>query len=78
MDMTVLGRCLEKALASEGRLIKVKVLVKDKPDGIADFFKLVASTGVTIKDVTQERAWVTSDIHSVEVRFLPRPPARCL
>lgn len=44
-----------------------QVLISDRPNGIADLTKVIAETGVTIKDISQERAWVTTDAHSVEV-----------
>lgn len=67
MDTTVLGRCLERALAADGRLIRVNVMVSDRPGGVADLCKLIASIGVSIKDILHERAWVVSDIFTVEV-----------
>lgn len=69
MDTTVLGRCLERALAADGRLIRVNVMVSDRPGGVADLCKLIASIGVSIKDILHERAWVVSDIFTVEVRM---------
>lgn len=68
MDTTILGRCLERALAADGRLIRVNVHVSDRPGGVADLCKLIASIGVSIKDILHERAWVASDIFSVEVK----------
>lgn len=68
MDTTILGRCLERALAADGRLIRVNVTVSDRPGGVADLCKLIASIGVSIKDILHERAWVASDVFSVEVR----------
>lgn len=68
MDTTVLGRCLERALAADGRLIRVNVMVSDRPGGVADLCKLIASIGVSIKDILHERAWVVSDIFTVEVK----------
>lgn len=70
MDTTILGRCLERALAADGRLIRVNVTVSDRPGGVADLCKLIASIGVSIKDILHERAWVSSDVFSVEVSFV--------
>lgn len=67
MDTTLLGRCLERGLAADGRLIRLKVTVSDRPGGVADLCKLIASIGVSIKDILHERAWVASDVFSVEV-----------
>lgn len=67
IDTTILGRCLERGLAAEHRLVKFKVTVSDRPGGIAELCKLIASIGVSIKDIMQERAWVHGDIFSVRV-----------
>ncbi|VEN49515.1 unnamed protein product [Callosobruchus maculatus] len=66
MDTTILGRCLERGLAADGRLVKCKVTVSDRPGGISELCKLIGSIGVSIKDVIHERAWVASDVFSVE------------
>ncbi|XP_047033511.1 L-threonine ammonia-lyase-like isoform X3 [Helicoverpa zea] len=70
IDTTILGRCLERGLAAEQRLVKFKVTVSDRPGGIAELCKLISSTGVSIKDIIQERAWVHGDIFSVRVKVV--------
>lgn len=67
IDTTVLGRCLERGLAVDGRLVKFSVTVSDRPGGIAELCRLMANLGVSIKDILHERAWLKSDIFSVEV-----------
>lgn len=67
IDTTILGRCLERGLAADGRLVKFKVTVSDRPGGISELCKLLGTISVSIKDVIHERAWVTSDVFSVEV-----------
>lgn len=67
IDTTILGRCLERGLAVDGRLVKFSVTVSDRPGGIADLCKLVNRTGVSIKDIMHERAWIASDVFSVQV-----------
>ncbi|KAK2185848.1 hypothetical protein NP493_221g02035 [Ridgeia piscesae] len=68
IDTTVLGRCLERGLAADGRLCRFLVTVSDRPGGIAELTKLLAGIGVSIKDIFHERAWLTSHIYSVEVK----------
>ncbi|CAH0728496.1 unnamed protein product, partial [Brenthis ino] len=70
IDTTILGRCLERGLAAEERLVKFKVKVSDRPGGIAELCKLIFSIGVSIKDIMQERAWVCGDIFSVSVKVV--------
>lgn len=66
IDTTIFGRCLERGLAAEGRLLRFVVTTSDSPGGISDLCQLLASVGVSIKDIMHERAWI-KDIHSVEV-----------
>ncbi|XP_032668987.1 L-threonine ammonia-lyase-like [Odontomachus brunneus] len=70
IDTTVLGRCLERGLATEGRLLKFTVTVSDRPGGIAELCRTLASIGVSIKDIMHERAWIMSDIFSVDVKVV--------
>ncbi|KAK7793991.1 hypothetical protein R5R35_003955 [Gryllus longicercus] len=70
IDTTILGRCLERGLAADGRLMKFKVTVSDRPGGIAELCRLMSSIGVSIKDIVHERAWIKSDIFSVEVKVV--------
>lgn len=68
IDTTILGRCLERGLAADGRLVKFTVTVSDRPGGIAELAKTLCNCGVSIKDMVHERAWIKNDIFSVEVR----------
>lgn len=70
MDTTVLGRCIERGMAAEGRLIKLKVTVKDRPGSIAEVCNHLADMGVSIKDMLFERAWILSDVFSVELKLV--------
>ncbi|XP_071953535.1 L-threonine ammonia-lyase-like [Antedon mediterranea] len=67
IDTTVLGRCLERGLAADGRLCKFVVTVSDRPGGIAELTKLIADLGVSIKDIHHERAWLKNAIFNVQV-----------
>nr|CAD7413449.1 unnamed protein product [Timema poppensis] len=70
IDTTILGRCLERGLAVDGRLLKFTVTVSDRPGGIAELCRLLSSLGVSIKDIMHERAWIQSDIFSVKVKVV--------
>jgi len=70
IDTTVLGRCLDRGLACDGRLLKFTVTVSDRPGGIAELCRHMASIGISIKDIMHERAWIQSDIFSVEVKVV--------
>lgn len=67
IDTTTLARSLERGMAAEGRLVKFKVTVSDRPGGMADMCSLLATIGVTIRDCVPERAWVKGDVFSCQV-----------
>lgn len=46
IDTTVLGRCLERGLAADGRLVKVTVTVSDRPGGVKDLTELIQRLGI--------------------------------
>ena len=45
IDSTVLGRCIDRGLAADGRLCRFIVTVSDRPGGIAELTRLLASLG---------------------------------
>ena len=67
IDTTILGRCIDRGLAADGRLVKFTVTVSDRPGGIAELAKTLTNTGASVKDMMHERAWIKNDIFSVEV-----------
>lgn len=69
IDTTILGRCLERGLTADGRLVRFIVTVSDRPGGIAELCRILSSIGVSIKDIMHERAWVKTDVFSVDVSF---------
>lgn len=70
IDTPALGRVIERGLAADGRLIKFVVTVSDRPGGIAELTRLIASIGVSIKDIFHERAWLTSNVFNVRVKII--------
>ncbi|KAG5672796.1 hypothetical protein PVAND_002889 [Polypedilum vanderplanki] len=69
IDTTAFGRCLERGMAAEGRLIRFSVTVSDRPGGISELCKLIYTYGVSIKDIYHERAFL-KDVYSVEVKIV--------
>ncbi|XP_032521299.1 L-threonine ammonia-lyase-like [Danaus plexippus] len=70
IDTTILARSLERGMAAEGRLVKFKVTVSDRPGGMAELCSLLATIGVTVRDCIPERAWVKGDVFSVEMKVI--------
>lgn len=46
IDTTVLGRCLERGLAADGRLCRFVATVSDRAGGIAQLTRRIADIGV--------------------------------
>ncbi|XP_046855498.1 L-threonine ammonia-lyase-like [Xenia sp. Carnegie-2017] len=70
IDSSVLGRCLERGLAVDGRLVRFVVTISDRPGGVAELTKLVASVGASVKDIFHERAWLFSSVFNVQVKIV--------
>lgn len=67
IDLTVLGRVIERGLAADGRLVRFTCSVSDRPGGIARLTAVLSGQGSSIKDIFHERAWLDSDVSSVSV-----------
>lgn len=70
IDITVLGRVIERGLAADGRLIRMTVPVSDRPGGIADLARLLADLGGSVKDIFHERAWLQASVDQVEIKVI--------
>lgn len=68
IDITVLGRVIERGLAADQRLIRFAATVSDRPGGIATLARDMADVGVSVKDIYHERAWLHSRVDQVVVR----------
>jgi threonine dehydratase len=65
IDMTVLGRVIDRGLAADNRLMRFGCVVSDRPGGVATLTRHIADCGVSIKDIYHERAWLQSRIDQV-------------
>ncbi|XP_041475589.1 L-threonine dehydratase catabolic TdcB-like [Lytechinus variegatus] len=70
IDTTVLGRVLERGLATDSRLVRFIVTVSDRPGGIAELTQILLKLGVSIKDIFHERAFLKSAIFQVQVKCI--------
>jgi threonine dehydratase len=60
IDITTLGRVIERGLLVDQRLIRVRAHVSDNPGGLFEFLRHVANLGCSVKDIYQERGYTTS------------------
>jgi threonine dehydratase len=67
IDLTTLGRIIERGLATEGRLCRFTATISDRPGGLARFAGLIAEEGASIVDISHDRAFGDDDITTVSV-----------
>lgn len=67
IDPNVLSRVIERGLVADGRLGRFTAIISDRPGGLADLTKQIASTGASIKQVVHDRAFASPDISAVNV-----------
>jgi threonine dehydratase len=67
IDLTTLGRVLERGLAFDGRLHRFAAVISDRPGGLARFAGLIAEEGASVIDISHDRAFTDEDITSVTV-----------
>src|SRR5205085_2927015 len=67
IDPNVLSRVVERGLVADGRLCRFTAVISDRPGGLADLAKQIATTGASIKEVVHERAFASSDVSTVSV-----------
>ena len=70
IDVTMLGRVIERGLAADGRLARLVMPVSDRPGGIADVTRVIAGVGASVKDIfherTRTRARIACGAHTLE------------
>lgn len=76
IDLTVLGRVIERGLAADHRLVRFSVLVMDRPGSISALCKVVSDCGGSIKDIVHERAWLVDDVAHVQVYMVVETTSR--
>jgi len=67
IDLNILGRVIERGLASDGRLWRFKATISDRPGGLARFAGLIAEEGASVIDIDHDRAFAAEDINTVTV-----------
>jgi threonine dehydratase len=70
IDTPILGRVLERGLASDGRLYRFTATISDRPGGLSRFAGLLAETGASILEITHDRAFANDDITTVSVHCI--------
>jgi threonine dehydratase len=67
IDPAILGRVIEKGLVHDGRLTRFTVTISDRPGGLADLARVIASCGASINQVSHDRAFSGPDVSETRV-----------
>jgi len=67
IDPSIFCRVIEQGLVADGRLHRFTAIISDRPGGLAEFARLIASTGAGIKEIGHDRAFSGSDVSAVQV-----------
>ncbi|HEY1764172.1 MAG TPA: threonine ammonia-lyase [Opitutaceae bacterium] len=67
IDPVILGRVIEKGLVHDGRLTRFLVRISDRPGGLAELCRVIASSGASINQVTHDRAFSGPDVSETHV-----------
>ena len=70
IDPNVLSRVIEHGLVTDGRLAQFSAIISDRPGGLAALAQSIASVGVSVKQITHERAFASADVSTVEVKVV--------
>ncbi len=57
IDVTLLSRIIERGLVQDGRLIRLRIHLLDRPGALVELSQLIASHGVNIVDTLYNRAY---------------------
>lgn len=67
IDMNVIARVIEKGLVQEGRLVRLSLIVPDRPGALARVCTLVADQGANIQEIAHTRGFSRAEIGESEI-----------
>lgn len=65
IDPAILSRVIEQGLVHDGRLTRFTAIISDRPGGLAEFCRVVAAAGASIRDIMHDRAFSGPDVSAV-------------
>ncbi|QOV90162.1 threonine ammonia-lyase [Humisphaera borealis] len=70
IDVTVIGRIIERGMAADGRLCRIVASIDDRPGGLVRLLNVIAAAGASVKEVEHDRHFGPADIAKVTVRVV--------
>jgi threonine dehydratase len=70
IDPNLLSKIIERGLAKDGRLVRIRAVVRDRPGELAKICQIVADVGGNIMDVAHNRAFGKLEVGGVELDLI--------
>jgi threonine dehydratase len=70
IDPNLLSKIIERGLAKDGRMVRIRVLTRDRPGELARICQHAAEVGANILEVTHNRAFANLEVGGVEVDMI--------
>ncbi len=67
IDPNLLSKIIERGLAKDGRLVRIRALGRDRPGELARICQFAATVGANILEVTHNRAFTNLEMGGVEI-----------
>jgi threonine dehydratase len=77
IDLTVLGRVIDRGLAAAGRLTRVTINISERPGSLARLLTVIGEAGASVDEVFHDRHFGAQDVAQVTVTVVmeTRDPA---
>jgi threonine dehydratase len=70
IDVSVIGKIIERGLAADGRVCRLVTRVSDRPGSLAHVAELLARTGASVNEVSHDRQFGPADVGMVNISFV--------
>ena len=67
IDMNVIARVIEKGLVREGRLVRITLIIPDRPGALASVSAAIGETGANILEIVHTRGFSRAEIGESEI-----------
>lgn len=69
IDVNILARIIERGLVRDGRLVRIRVCLKDQPGALVDLATVLATTRANISQIRHQRAFTQVSLGEAEVEI---------
>lgn len=70
IDLMILSSIIQRGLVRTGRMIRLRIALKDRPGSLAEITRLVSEADANILEVHHQRAFTNLDLQTVEVELV--------